>query len=103
MSLNSLNICIQTIPYILMSVLQKMRDQTSENMCNTPKVATKADLFSENVRKHDAQDSNRVHKIKRHQFNKNGIQQFQSVAKISQKTTKVRDFVTEWLVIVTCH
>ena len=38
-------------------------------MCSTPKVATKYDLFSEYVRKHDAKDSNRVHKIKRHQFN----------------------------------
>ena len=35
-------------------------------MCNTPKAATKVDLFSEYVRKHDAKGSNRVHKIKRH-------------------------------------
>ena len=39
-------------------------------MCNTHKVATKVDLFSEYVRKHNAKDNNRVHKIKRQLFNK---------------------------------
>ena len=51
-----------------------MRGETSETfnfkIYNISKVVTKVDLFSDYVRKHDAKDSNRVHKIKRHQFNK---------------------------------
>ena len=52
-----------------------MRGETSEtfsfkNICNISKVATKVDLFSQYVRKHDAKDSNRVHKKERPQFNK---------------------------------
>ena len=50
---------------------EKSETLNLKNLCNTPKVATKVDHVSEYVRKRDAKDSNRVHKIKRHQFNIN--------------------------------